>query len=355
MRSSSGFFLVHRRMFSQNRAEDIFYGDAQMQSIWLSLLAWANWKDSSCTVFGQDLVLERGEVLTSLNELTNCAGCSISATRRRILKLKQANMIRTKTDRGRLIVTILNYSRYQDQNLYTDEQPTSKRRVTDEQANKNRHHDNKEQITKNKEQYNLNTHTESEPESPCSRGVSENDVRFDQANTNPGMRIVPDVCDDIDPKKNASELILDAFLVPEENLPKKKKRNPKVIKSTALLPDIELAQKWATWSQENWVHQEIDILKWSEGIAKARTKTVINGQTLDHKQMDAVFEFIKEDNFFKKTIRSPCGLLGVWSNGETKIVNVLNRIKEKHFKYNNVLEYARRCDAGEIQPMEIWS
>ncbi len=81
--------------------------------VWLWMLETAAYKDTRQDAGGRPVEVRRGQVLTSLRQVSDATGVGIKAIRVLIDLLKSENAIDTDTGTGRLLITICNYEKYQ--------------------------------------------------------------------------------------------------------------------------------------------------------------------------------------------------------------------------------------------------
>lgn len=106
----SGFALTHRTVFDH----PLFRGDAARLGAWLWLVGKACWRPTPFDINGRIITLERGQLCASLRQLAEQWGWSKSAVDRFLARLETETMIERKAGQGRLVITICNYSKYQD-------------------------------------------------------------------------------------------------------------------------------------------------------------------------------------------------------------------------------------------------
>lgn len=109
----SGFITMHRDAFDHPLLRD---GDRFRAWFWM--VAKACWKQTPFDIGGRIVTLQRGQFCCSVRELADTWGWSKSAVDRFLTRLKTERMIGTDAGTGRLVITILNYSKYQD--VYED-------------------------------------------------------------------------------------------------------------------------------------------------------------------------------------------------------------------------------------------
>jgi hypothetical protein len=85
--------------------------------------------------------------------------------------------------------------------------------------------------------------------------------------------------------------------------------------------DLDLALDWIGWAHESEPHLKLRTETIADAIRKAREYA-----ERDHKQMQNIFEWIKQDDFWQKNCLSPASLLNTSKNGVKKIDNVLASI-----------------------------
>ena len=140
-----GFIVIHRKMLDWE-----WYSDPLMVHLWITLLLMANYEDKKWC----GIVIKRGQLVTSFDKLSLQTGMSIRQLRTRLDRLEDCECITKQTTNKYTIVTICNYSSYQDIPDDNDSQATSKRQSNDNQTTIKRQQHNKD----NKETSN-NTHT----------------------------------------------------------------------------------------------------------------------------------------------------------------------------------------------------
>lgn len=88
--------------------------------------------------------------------------------------------------------------------------------------------------------------------------------------------------------------------------------------------DLELGNRWLAFALEGLTNpnKAWSAEAFAEAIEKVRRRTNLN-----HKGMNAVFEFIVDDNFWYKNAKSPAGLLRRGRNDLLKIDTILSQMK----------------------------
>jgi hypothetical protein len=116
----SGFVVIRREALDHHLLRD-----AERFRAWCWLIASACWKPTKFDVHGKTITLERGQLCVSVRQLAEAWGWSKSAADRFIQRLVDEDMVistRAQTGTGsgttsgtaRSIITICNYSKYQD-------------------------------------------------------------------------------------------------------------------------------------------------------------------------------------------------------------------------------------------------
>lgn len=114
----SGFIVVRRDAFKHPVLRD---GERFKAFFWM--VAQACWKATPFDINGRIVTLNRGQFCTSRSALAKEWGWSPSAVERFLTRLKTEHMIEQETGQGRSIITISNYSRYQDTQDETGQAP----------------------------------------------------------------------------------------------------------------------------------------------------------------------------------------------------------------------------------------
>lgn len=104
---------------------------------------------------------------------------------------------------------------------------------------------------------------------------------------------------------------------------------PSKIKKIRVLPssaDADLAERWFLWAKERAPKTKFDQTKFAEAIAKAKKDYALTDQ-----EMDALFEFVRADEFYGQNFLSPCTYKNKWKNGMTKMESALAAQQKKYF------------------------
>lgn len=108
--------------------------DPLIVALWDFILLSTNFKEANF----ENLTIQRGQFVTSLNTLSFETGISIRSVRTALKKLESSGELTIKTTSKFSILTIVNYDSYQgsdgDDDTRKDKRPTRKRQATDTQA-----------------------------------------------------------------------------------------------------------------------------------------------------------------------------------------------------------------------------
>ncbi len=135
----SGFFVMHRGW----RDNPIFRGEFSRADAWTWLIEKACWKPTKFDVKGKTITLDRGQLCVSRDLLATTWGWSPSAVERFLTRLQTEQMIGRETGQGKSVITISNYTKYQDVGNQTGQetgrqtgQRSDRDRTAKEQGNK---------------------------------------------------------------------------------------------------------------------------------------------------------------------------------------------------------------------------
>ena len=106
-----GWISLHRKIL-----KNAVFQDPVTFRLWIYLLLKANHKPKRVIFNGEEITVERGQLVTGLQSLCDNTATSLRQVRTRLWSLQRASMIERKTSNRFSIITILNYSHYQDSN-----------------------------------------------------------------------------------------------------------------------------------------------------------------------------------------------------------------------------------------------
>lgn len=107
-RFDGGYIKIHRKAIFGDIGQNPF-----LFSIWVWLLAVANYKATKARFQGEQVTVERGQLLTSAKEISEQFGVSRSTVLRHLDYLRKTNRIEARSTHQGTLVTILNYESYQ--------------------------------------------------------------------------------------------------------------------------------------------------------------------------------------------------------------------------------------------------
>lgn len=107
-----GWISLHRKI----QESDIWIDEEPFdrRSAWIDLLLLANHKDNTMIFDGHKLVVERGQIVTSVRKLSLRWNRSVKWTLRVLRLFEELEMIQKKSDNKKTLLTIVNYGLYQD-------------------------------------------------------------------------------------------------------------------------------------------------------------------------------------------------------------------------------------------------
>ncbi len=120
-----------------------WYKDINVKTLFLHLLLKANFKDN----YWKDVLVKRGQTLTSIEHLSNETGLTVQQTRTALNKLKSTQEITIKATSKYSLITIEKYDIYQNNNKNITNSSTSN--VTNNQQTNNK------QVTTNNNDNNI--------------------------------------------------------------------------------------------------------------------------------------------------------------------------------------------------------
>lgn len=139
MQPLNGYVKIYRKLLSWG-----WYSNSPVKDTFIHFLLTANFKDMPW----QNIVIERGQLVTSYPKLAESLGFTVQQIRTAILKLKSTGEITVKTTNKFQLVTVVNFEDYQSYEDETNRQINTQinRQITDNQQTNNR------QITDNQQQ-----------------------------------------------------------------------------------------------------------------------------------------------------------------------------------------------------------
>jgi hypothetical protein len=129
----------------------------------------------------------------------------------------------------------------------------------------------------------------------------------------------------------------------EPKAPKLEKvHNPKVADYEP--EDMSLAFEWADWTHQTLPHKPINTDTYATSIRITREYL-----KYDHKQMEELFEWIKNDGFWSTVCKSPCGLMKIKDKTHRKIDNIIT--KKNASQYSSAGDDIRKYKQATGEPL----
>lgn len=119
------FIVIRRKIINWE-----WYQDTKTKALFFHCLLMANWQDKKW----QGQVIKRGQFITSYAHLSTETGLSIRSIRTALEKLKSTNELTIKTTNRNTVITVNNYSQYQDYDKQIDKRTTNERQTNDNQT-----------------------------------------------------------------------------------------------------------------------------------------------------------------------------------------------------------------------------
>ena len=129
-----GWISIYRKIQDSWLWEDKPFSKGQA---WVDLLLSVNHKDNKIMFDGKLINVKRGEFITSIRKLCEKWGWSNTKVRRFLDVLQSDRMVSYKSDTRKTIVSIVNYSDYQDQNITKNVTETSLKHTNNNDNNDN--------------------------------------------------------------------------------------------------------------------------------------------------------------------------------------------------------------------------
>ena len=137
IKMKNGFIKIDKRILEWG-----WYQDTNTFRLWIHLLLKANWKDSKF----ENIVVKRGQLVTSVKNLSKDLELTTQQIRTSLKKLKETKEISEKTTNKFTLINIENYCLYQDNKeknnkQITNEQQTNNKQITTNKNDKNKKND----------------------------------------------------------------------------------------------------------------------------------------------------------------------------------------------------------------------
>ena len=120
----NGFIKIDKRILEWG-----WYQDSNTFRLWIHLLLKANWKDKKF----QSLLVKRGQLVTSVKNLSKDLELTTQQIRTSLKKLKETKEISEKTTNKFTLINIENYCLYQDNKEKNNKQITNEQQTNNKQ------------------------------------------------------------------------------------------------------------------------------------------------------------------------------------------------------------------------------
>lgn len=109
----SGFIKLHRRIMDN----PLFQQKPAARHLFIDLLSLAAWKDTTQDWRGKPVAIARGQVMISTRSVADMCGFGHQAVRTILKQLASHEVVKINTlpNNGPMVITICNYSKYQDE------------------------------------------------------------------------------------------------------------------------------------------------------------------------------------------------------------------------------------------------
>jgi hypothetical protein len=104
------------------RDHALFRGEYSRGEAWLWLIETACWKAKEYDIRGTSITLERGQLCATRDQLAKAWQWSASAVERFLTRLQTEQMIGRESGQGKTVITICNYTKYQQLSAKTGQQ-----------------------------------------------------------------------------------------------------------------------------------------------------------------------------------------------------------------------------------------
>ena len=127
MSATNGWIKLHRKVWDNPRSSDPCW-----LAVWIYLLCHANHNGKKAVWNGQIITLKPGQLITGRKSISRLTGVNEAKVYRALTVLKSEQQIEQQTSNVSSLITILNWTQYQESEQQS-EQPTNSQRTTNEQ------------------------------------------------------------------------------------------------------------------------------------------------------------------------------------------------------------------------------
>lgn len=138
----SGFVTLHRDIFKHDIIGPAASNDRFI--VFTFLLFHARWRDGQIAINTDVVDVKRGQVFTAVRYIQKGTGIPVQRVRNSLKILEKANIIQQKSTHRGTMVTICNYSKYQDQQQPDNKQTTNRQQTNNKQTTQIRTKETKE-------------------------------------------------------------------------------------------------------------------------------------------------------------------------------------------------------------------
>lgn len=174
--SKQGYISIHRSL-----QEHWLWNEKPFdkKSAWIDLLLLVNYKDNKIMFDNEVIEVRRGERITSIKKLCDRWGWSNTKVRNFLKLLEKENMISLKiAPQKATIISIVNYSKFQDTNTTKNTTETSQKHYTDTTEISQKHINNKENNKNNKYPESVQRKFDELRKDRGRRGMSDDDLIY---------------------------------------------------------------------------------------------------------------------------------------------------------------------------------
>ena len=139
--NEKGWIKLHRKVLDN----PVVCRDSDHLAIWIYLLLNATHEDYETWFGGKKITLHPGQLVTGRKIIAKTLRISEAKTQRVLTCLENEHQIEQQTTTKGRVISLLNWSRYQDAEQQTEQQVNNKRTTTEQQVNTIQEHKNIEQ------------------------------------------------------------------------------------------------------------------------------------------------------------------------------------------------------------------
>ena len=136
---SQGWIKLHRSLLDDELWNDC---NERQKVVMITLLLMANHEERSWIFEGEKYIVQPGEMITSLKSISRKSGVDISTVRRSLDKFEKYGFSTSKSTNKNRLISIVNWTKYQDRDEEPTSKPTSNRQATDKQPTTNKNDKN---------------------------------------------------------------------------------------------------------------------------------------------------------------------------------------------------------------------